>query len=131
MVNLFKPFHEPHMITFDEFAYAFANTMTTEDQRDAYDRYAVPESREVPRDSIGRAGHVDFDAPHPPLLLVAGGEDHVIPVELNRSNFKHYHASASVTELKEFPGRDHLTITEPGWEEVADYVLGWLDAQGV
>jgi pimeloyl-ACP methyl ester carboxylesterase len=131
MINPLEPGREPHMITFDEFAYAFANTLPVEEQRVAYDRYAVPESREVPRDSIGHAGHVDFRAPHPPLLLIAGGKDHIIPVELNRSNFKHYHDSPSVTELKEFPDRDHLTITEPGWVGVADYVLEWLDAQSV
>jgi pimeloyl-ACP methyl ester carboxylesterase len=130
MVDPLKPSDEPHMITFDEFAYAFANTLPEDDQRAAYERYAVPESRHVPRDSLGHAGHVDFAAAHAPLLLVAGGEDHIIPPELNRANHKHYHASPSVTDLMEFPGRDHLTIVEPGWEEVADFTLAWLGGQG-
>jgi len=36
-----------------------------------------------------------------------------------------------VTELKEFAGRDHLTIVEPGWEDVADFALEWLVTQGL
>jgi len=24
-----------------------------------------------------------------------------------------------------YPERSHMTLAEPGWEEVADFVLGW------
>jgi pimeloyl-ACP methyl ester carboxylesterase len=131
MINPLHPLHEPHMITFEEFAYAFANTLDEEDQRAAYERYMVPESRKVPRDSLGQAGHVDFSAPHAPLLLISGGEDHIIPAVLNRHNFTHYQDPDSVTDLKEFPGRDHLTIVEPGWEGVAGFALEWLTMRGL
>ncbi len=131
MINPLHPRREPHMITFDEFAYAFANTLSEDDQRAAYERYMVPESRNVPRDSLGKAGHVDFSAPHPPLLLVSGGEDHIIPAVLNKHNYTHYQSADSVVELREFPNRDHLTILEPGWEEVADYAFDWLERMGV
>ena len=131
MINPLHPVHEPHMITFEEFAYAFANTLTEAEQRAMYERYMVPESRLIPRDSLGAAGHVDFSAPHVPLLLVSGGEDHIIPAALNRHNFTHYHDADSVTVLEDFPGRDHLTILESGWGDVADFVLEWLGAQGL
>jgi pimeloyl-ACP methyl ester carboxylesterase len=129
MIDPFVPSRRPHMITSEQFAYAFGNTLSEADQRDAYDRYVVPESRRVPRQSLGSAGRVDFVAPHAPLLLIAGGKDHIIPAALNEANLARYRSTASVTELKEFPGRDHLTITEAGWEEVADFALDWLDAQ--
>lgn len=127
MVNPFEHTDEPHLITKEEFAYAFANTLSPEDADAAWERYVVPESRRVPRDSVGRSGRVDGRAPHPPLLLVASGADHIIPAALNEHNFHHYPTGDSVTEFFEFPGRDHLTILEPGWEAVADYTLGWLD----
>ena len=128
MITPLEPASRPHMITLEEFAYAFANTLSPDDQVVAWERYAVPESRRVPHDSLGKAGHVDFSAPHPPLLLVAGEKDHIIPAPLNESNFKHYRDQASVTEFRLYPGRDHLTITEPGWEQVADESLDWLDS---
>ena len=127
MINPLKPLDEPHLITIEEFSYAFANTLSPEEQIAAWERYTVPESRLIPHESLGKAGHVDFHAEHPPLLLVAGGADHITPAALNRANFKHYDASPSLTEYREYPGRDHLTITEPGWEQVADETLAWLD----
>ncbi|MEZ4380342.1 MAG: hypothetical protein R3A79_03285 [Nannocystaceae bacterium] len=34
---------------------------------------------------------------------------------------------ASITDFKEFPGRDHFSVIGgPGWEEVADFVLAWI-----
>ena len=60
-----------------------------------------------------------------PLLLIAGGEDHVAPASLNESNYKHYKAPDVVTGFKVFPGRSHYTLGQEGWEEVADYALDW------
>jgi pimeloyl-ACP methyl ester carboxylesterase len=128
MIDPFASIHEPHMIRFEEFSYAFANTLSPEAQHAAYERYMVPESRGVPRESLGHEGHIDFRAAHPPLLLLAGGADHIIPAGLNRSNVEHYHSSSGLTEFKEYPGRDHLTILEDGWEELADFALGWMDS---
>jgi alpha-beta hydrolase superfamily lysophospholipase len=60
-----------------------------------------------------------------PLLLIAGGADHIVPAAVDESAAKHYRKSAAVTEYKEFPGRSHFTIGQDGWEEVADYALDW------
>ncbi len=123
--------HKAVELTFDQFRYVFANTLSDRDAQEAYDRYAVP-----------GPGHLVFEealenfSPHTtlqvnwhnadraPLLLIAGGEDHLIPPAITESNFKHYKSDA-VTEYKEFPGRSHYTIGQPGWEEVADYALDW------
>ena len=60
-----------------------------------------------------------------PLLFIAGGEDHIMPASVNKSNAKHYKKSAALTDSYEFPGRSHWTCAEPGWEAVADYALDW------
>jgi alpha-beta hydrolase superfamily lysophospholipase len=127
MIDPFVSAHEPHMITFEQFAYAFANTLPEDEQRAAYDRYLVPESRGVPRESLGREGHVEFSAAHAPLLLMAGGADHIIPAGLNESNFKHYRSESGAVDYKLYPGRDHLTILEAGWEQLADDAVEWLE----
>lgn len=51
------------------------------------------------------------------LLFIAGGEDHIMPAAVNRSNAKKYAGSAAVTDYHEFAGRSHWTCAEPGWEE--------------
>jgi hypothetical protein len=34
-----------------------------------------------------------------------------------------------VAEFKEFPGRSHWVIKQPGWEEVAGYAIEWVERQ--
>lgn len=115
----------PVQMTFEHFQYAFTNTLPLDEQRAAYDRYVVPESRGVPISSLGSAGKVDFSHLRRPLLITAGERDHIIPASLNRSNYSKYKVP-SVTDFKEFAGRDHFLIGSRGWEEIADYCLEWL-----
>lgn len=58
--------------------------------------------------------------------MIAGSDDHIIPVSLNRSNFAKYQRPRSITEFKEFPDRTHFIIGQDHWEEVADHVSTWL-----
>ncbi len=119
----------PIEMTFERFQYTFVNGMPLADQKAAYNRYVVPESRRVSRQSL--TARVDFEKPHPPLLLIAGSIDHIIPASLNKTNYDRYKASNSITDFKEFPGRNHFIIGQPNWEEVASYVHSWLDEKGV
>lgn len=119
----------PIVMTFERFQYTFVNGLPLAEQRAAFDRYVVPESRRVPRQSL--TARVDFKKPHAPLLLIAGGADHIIPPSLNQSNYAKYQSSASVTGFKEFAGRTHFIVGQTGWEEVADFVLAWLNENGL
>jgi alpha-beta hydrolase superfamily lysophospholipase len=135
MINPFISKSTPRMMPFDAFQYAFVNTLPLEEQKAAYDRYVVPESRGVPRDSLTSTARIDFKKGHPPLLLIAGSEDHIIPASLNKTNYSKYLAtsqtSASITDFKEFEGRVHFIIGQSNWQEVADYILAWLNEKGV
>jgi pimeloyl-ACP methyl ester carboxylesterase len=128
-INPFVAPSRPIAMTFGRFQYAFVNTLPLAEQRAAYDRYVVPESRRVPRESL--TTRVDFKKDRPPLLLVAGAADHIIPASLNKSNYARYKRSPAVTDFVEFPGRTHFTIGQKNWEEVADYALAWLSARGL
>jgi pimeloyl-ACP methyl ester carboxylesterase len=119
--------NKPVLMSFEQFQYAFVNTLPLKEQRAAYDRYVVPESRGVPTQSLTSAGKVDFKRQHAPLLITASEQDHIVPASLNKTNFKKYRASHSPTDFKEFAGRDHFVIGERGWEEVADTCLSWLE----
>ena len=119
----------PIEMSFERFQYAFVNTLPLAEQRAAYDRYVVPESRRVPRNSL--TARVDFKKPHSPLLLIAGSADNIIPASLNKSNYAKYKQSHSVTDFKEFAGRTHFIIGQKNWEEIADYVLVWFNEKGL
>lgn len=116
-------------MSFSKWQYAFTNGMSCDEQKESYYRFAIPESKLVVRDTITSAAKVDFKKAHAPLLFIAGSSDHTIPASLNYSNYKKYKHPHSVTAFKEFPGRNHFVLGQPGWEEVAEYILEWIPAQ--
>jgi pimeloyl-ACP methyl ester carboxylesterase len=130
-INPFVSQNSPIQMTLERFQYTFVNDLPLEEQQAAFERYVVPESRRVPAQSLTKVTSIDFSSPHPPLLLVAGSNDHLIPASLNLANYKKYKRSPSITDFKEFPGRTHFIIGQTGWEEVAGYVATWLDEKKV
>jgi len=124
--------HRAVMLTPEEFHYAFTNTLSEEDSAKVYARYAVPgPGRVLFQGALANfnpraATKVDFgNDDRAPLLVIAGGEDHVSPDAINRATAKHQGKSKAITAYKEFPGRSHYTLGQDGWEEVADYALDW------
>jgi alpha-beta hydrolase superfamily lysophospholipase len=124
--------HRAVPLTPDQFHDAFANTMTAAQARVAYDRYLVPAAGGVLFEGAlaglrpGAATKVDFaNRNRAPLLFVAGGADRLIPPAVTRVNARRYRRSGALTAYREFPGRSHFTIGQPGWEEVADHALSW------
>jgi pimeloyl-ACP methyl ester carboxylesterase len=122
--------HRAVPLTFDQFRYAFCNTLTEAQAKTAYDRYHVPAPGRFVFDGAlanfnpHASTKVDFDKEdRAPLLFVAGGADHLIPPAVNRSNARHY--NTGIVAMKEFAGRSHFTTGQDGWEEVADYALEW------
>ncbi|MGR6321419.1 alpha/beta fold hydrolase [Micromonospora soli] len=124
--------HRAVPFTREDFRYAFGNTLSAEESDAAWERYAVP-----------GAGHVLFEAAfanldpnaatkvdnkradRAPLLLTAGGEDHVLPPSVVSANANLYRGSTAITSYREYPGRSHFVGGEPGWEEEADFALEW------
>ena len=124
-------------LSFAQFRYAFANTMSEADARAAYERYAVPgPGRPVFQAALANLRPwasptaVNFrNADRAPLLLIAGADDHQIPAAVVHDNYRKYDRSEAVTDFKEFARRSHLIIAQPRWEEVAAYALSWAKSK--
>jgi pimeloyl-ACP methyl ester carboxylesterase len=127
VISPFAAKDKPHLLTIDQFQYAFAGSLTDEELHAAYDRYVVPESRRVGNAPTTKVAQIDFAGLRAPLLFVAGGADRIIPASLNWSNYQRAGASPALTEFREFPGRTHFTLGQAGWEEVADFVIDWAN----
>lgn len=130
--------HRAVALTFEQWRYAFTNTFSEEESRALYERYAIPASGRIFWDSVlanfkpgPQEVAVDYrNDSRAPLLFIAGGEDHLMPPAIQRSNARLYRSRA-LTEMKVFEGRAHLLPAQTGWEEVADYALAWAEKNAV
>lgn len=57
-----------------------------------------------------------------PRLIISGSEDRLIPPRIHRAMARTYDA-----KYREYPGRGHYLMREPGWEVIADDIIAWLD----
>jgi alpha-beta hydrolase superfamily lysophospholipase len=124
--------HKAAIPTPVQFHYSFGNLLSEEESRAVYDRYAMPGPDHVlfqaslanfnPQAATAVNFHNEARAP---LLLIAGGKDHIVPASVTRANYNLYRKSRAVTDFKEYPERSHYTVGQPGWEDVADYALNW------
>ncbi|MFF5499816.1 alpha/beta hydrolase [Streptomyces aquilus] len=122
----------------EQFHRFFANGVGAQESDRLFERYVVP----MPRRLLADLGYVDLarspravadvdNADRGPLLLISGQEDLLAPDHATRAAYKQYGDSLAVTDLKQFADRAHSLVIDNGWRSVADYVLGWLDEQGL
>lgn len=100
--------------------------MTLEQTGIEYNKFVVPESRNIARSSTLNDGKIDFKKPHNPLLIIAGEKDNIIPSSLNKKNAEAYKDNNSKVDFKEFAGRTHYICGQKEWEEVAAYINEWI-----
>jgi pimeloyl-ACP methyl ester carboxylesterase len=119
-------------LTPKQFHYAFGNTLSRAESDAVYERLHIPGAVNVLMEgalaNVQRrsALKVDFAKPdRAPLLLIAGGRDHVIPAATSRAIFKQYGKGTARVEYEEYPDRSHYTVGQQGWEAVADFALDW------
>ena len=120
---------EPFPMDADGFYQNFGNTMSRAESDTAFERYGIPESRNVLRDCLGKAGVIDLNVRHVPLLFVAAEKDEIIPPELCEKNARAYTDPSSSADFREFANRGHFICTQPGWKEVAESVEQWIESQ--
>ncbi|WP_158795559.1 alpha/beta hydrolase [Pedobacter sp. L105] len=121
--------NDPIYMDLETFQGSFANTLSDEEAPAAFAETAVHDSRNIFRDCMGEFGKLDIDIPHPPLLFVAGEKDQICPADLVEKNAKAYTDGNSTVAYEVFPERSHYICNEPGWEEVASSIEGWLQTQ--
>ena len=130
--------HKAVGLTFEQFHYAFTNTIDEPRARELYERYAIPAAGRILWNSVLAnlmPGPQDIAVDYKkkegraPLLFISGGADHIMPPKVQESNVKHY--KSGTVERREFEGRPHLMVADEGWEEIADLAVSWAAAKAV
>lgn len=125
-------------LTESQFRFGFTNAVSEQEARELYQKYAMP----APGRPLFQAATATFNpnsatrvkvdnTTRGPLLLISGGEDNTVPPVLVRSTLRAYRKSSAVTDFKEFPNRGHSLTIDSGWQELAEYILSWLNAKGL
>lgn len=123
---------EVRRMSFENFRWGWVHTLSPAEQRAAYDEFVIPTPGRIFLQAllapITDVTKVNFrNSARAPLLIIAGELDRTVAARMNRANFERQRRSGAVTEFREFPGRTHWICTQPGWEEVADFTLAWVE----
>jgi pimeloyl-ACP methyl ester carboxylesterase len=100
-----------------------------EEQKTLYEQFVYESGRAATEigfwlfDSKG-AAKVDESKVVCPVLVIAGAEDRITPASVVKKVADKYKA---VSTYKEFESHAHWVILEPGWEEIAAFVFGWMN----
>ncbi len=120
-------------LTFEQFQFAFANTVDESEAHELYDTYSVPGSG-VPLFQAATANlnpwteaRVDTEnAERGPLLIISGELDNTVPWAVANAAYKQQEKNPAVTEIREIPNRGHSLTIDHGWREVAEIALAFV-----
>lgn len=121
-------------LTFDQFKYSWANNLDEDEARTLFDTYHVPAAG-APLFQAAVAnlnlfgGETRVDAKNPergPMLIIAGENDHTVPLPITEASYKIQAKNDGVTEIVKMPGRGHSLTIDHGWREVAQLALDFI-----
>jgi pimeloyl-ACP methyl ester carboxylesterase len=119
---------KPIRHTFEEAAYGMLHSLSVEDQRSTYERFVYESGRAGFEAGFWfidpkRAARVDESRVTCPVLVIAGAQDRLASARVSRQIAHKYEP---LSTYHRFPNHAHWLVAEPGWQNVAEYISGWL-----
>ncbi len=117
-----------HTMSFKGFSTTFANGLTPDEMRKAYDSQIIQAPGRIYfQAAIGLGVGLNFANPkRAALLLIAGGDDRTSTTSMVRAMYRRHKKSPRPVAMLEYLGRSHWLIAAPGWEEMAQGISSWL-----
>ena len=126
--------HRAVPLSYEQFRYAFANAVDDDQAKRLYEQFCVPTSGEpifqAAAANLNPWTEAKVDSKNPnrgPMLIVAGGKDHTVPVAISRSSFKHEEDNDGITEIVEMADRGHAMTIDDNWQEIAETALKFVE----
>jgi len=119
---------EPLRPTFAGAVYSSLHLLPPEDREKVFSRFTYESPRAAGQISFWffdpkKSTAVDAERVTCPVLTIAGGQDRLVPPGIVRKIHDKYR---HVSTYREFANHSHFLIAEPGWEEAAQEIDGWL-----
>lgn len=124
--SFFTQKNESYLMPFQEWQNNFTLNMLFNEQKEAYEKLIIPESKMVLRDIFSKSGKIDFRRKHTPLLFLSSSADTFTSASLQYLNFKKYKNLHSITCYKEFKNSNHLILNPEDRENLLEYIINWL-----
>jgi pimeloyl-ACP methyl ester carboxylesterase len=128
VMTVWQFWKKPMRLNFDEAVYAMLHLLPVEQQHHAYAHF-VSESGQAAFE-IGywlldrqQATRVETEKVTCPVLVLAGKEDRITPLFVQRKIADKYKELAT---YREFSDHAHWLIAEKGWESIVGYADDWL-----
>lgn len=119
---------KPMRQSFKNAVYSMLHLLPPDERRAAYERFVYESGRAA--SEIGfwifdraKATAVNAAKINCPVLVIGGAHDRITPVSVVRKVAARYKRTST---YKEFSDHAHWVIAEPGWQEIAAYIDGWL-----
>jgi pimeloyl-ACP methyl ester carboxylesterase len=121
-------------LTFEQFKYSWANALDDTQAKELYDQFHVAGSG-IALAQMGNANlnpwtQAKANTKNPdrgPLLIIDGEKDHTVPWAIANAAYKRQRHNPGVTEIVKIPNRGHALTIDPGWREVAQTALTFVD----
>jgi len=122
---------KPMLQTFEEAAYSMLHLIPLDEQKRIYGRFLFESGKAISEIAYWyldptNATRVDESRVTCPVLVIAGSQDRMTPASVVRRVARKYKA---VSTYKEFHDHAHWVVGEPGWQDVANCVIQWLEAK--
>jgi pimeloyl-ACP methyl ester carboxylesterase len=128
ILTTWKFWKKPVRQTFTEASYSTLGVLPADLKKEEFANFGYESGRTVfeiglwPLDSA-KASRVDESKVTCPVLVIAGVEDKITPASVIRKIADKY---KEVAVYKEFEHHGHAVLSEPGWEEIAEFTSVWL-----
>jgi non-heme chloroperoxidase len=121
-------------LTYDQFRYSFANSVSEDEAKELYETYAVPAAGapvfQAAAANLNPWTEAKVNSRNPdrgPLLIISGEVDNTVPWPVANASFKRQKRNVGVTEIVKIHNRGHSLTIDRGWPEVADKALAFVE----
>lgn len=119
---------KPCRQTYGEAIYSTMNLLPAEEQKETYEKLVFESGRAAFEIGLWfldrkRVSEIDARRITCPVLVIGGAQDRIIPTSIVRKIARRY---PQVATYREYANHAHKVILEPGWQDVAEDIAGWL-----